>query len=67
MKPKQLREKSASELAKQLVESREELFHLTLKKSTGQLDKPHRLSELKRGVARILTLQREASQKKVGE
>ena len=67
MKPNQLREKSAVELAKQAVEFKEELFALNLKKSTGQLDKPHRLKEIKRNLARVLTIQREAQLKKAGE
>lgn len=58
---KELREKTPEELKKLLQESREELFRLRIKKSTGQLDKTHRLKLLRRDIARINTLQVEAN------
>lgn len=59
MKPTDIRKKSAVELQKLLNESREELFHLKLKKRTGQLEKVHRVNELKTQIARILTILKE--------
>lgn len=59
MKPKDIRAKSKEELVKLLTELEDELFHLKLKKTTGQLDKLHRVGEVKRDIARILTIQKE--------
>lgn len=64
MTPEELREKTPDELKKLHHDWREELFRLKIKKSTGQLDKTHRLSLLKRDIARINTL---ASERKSGE
>jgi large subunit ribosomal protein L29 len=62
--PEELREKTEDELKKLHRDLREELFRLKIKKSTGQLDKTHGLSLLKRDIARINTL---ASERKSGE
>lgn len=59
MKLTDIKQKSAVELKKLLTESREELFHLKLKKKTGQLEKVHRIKELKTQIAQILTILKE--------
>lgn len=56
MKLKELREKSKSELTKLVSSQKEELFRLKLKLKTSQLDKTHRISEIRRDLARTLTL-----------
>lgn len=56
MKLKELREKSKSELTKLVSSQKEELFRLRLKLKTGQLDKTHRISEIRSDLARTLTL-----------
>lgn len=56
MTPKELKEKTAKERSELLVNFREELFHLNLKKTTGQLEKSHRIKEIKRTIARLITL-----------
>ncbi len=48
-----------SELEDKLVESRKELFNLRFQKATGQLDNTARIGNVKRDVARILTLLRQ--------
>ena len=58
MTPDELRSKSANDLKVLLGETQEELIKLKLQHSTGQLEKPHRLSELKKDVARVLTVLR---------
>lgn len=56
MKASDLRSKSAAEL-KELVEGlRKELFQLEMQKYTSQLDKPHRIREVRRDIARALTV-----------
>lgn len=62
MTPKELREKTVQERTNLLKQLREELFHLRLKRSTAQLEKVHRIREIKKDIARLLTL--ESLQKK---
>lgn len=57
----ELRELADDELVERLEENREELFNLRFQVVTGQLDNPRRLGEVKREIARILTVQRERS------
>lgn len=58
MTPKELREKTKAELKKLTGDLKEELFRLKIKKATGQLEKTHRLHELRKDLARIYTLER---------
>lgn len=55
----ELRELADDELVERLDDNREELFNLRFQVVTGQLDNPRRLGEVKREIARILTVQRE--------
>jgi large subunit ribosomal protein L29 len=59
MKAKELKELSVDELLSKEKEFRQEAFNLRFKHATGQLDKTHRLSELKKNIARVKTLIRE--------
>ncbi len=59
MTPKEIREKPEHErgsLKKALIS---ELFHLRIKKGSGQLEKSHRILEVKRNLARLLTIEQE--------
>jgi large subunit ribosomal protein L29 len=58
-KPSELRKLSVEELQKLVLEHKRELMDLRFQASIGQLDKNHRVRQLKREVARILTLLRE--------
>jgi len=64
MKAGQLREMSTVELREQLGKDRQELFNLRFRAATQQVDNPHRTREVRKNIARILTLlhQREAQQ-----
>ena len=55
----ELRELPDDELQQSLEEGREELFNLRFQIVTGQLDNPRRIQEVKREVARVLTVMRE--------
>ena len=59
MKARELSELDADQLAEQLAEAKEELFNLRFQNVTGQLDNPHRLREVRRDIARILTVMRQ--------
>jgi large subunit ribosomal protein L29 len=59
MKAEELRELDAGDLAEKLAESKEELFNLRFQNVTGQLDNHNRLGEVRRDIARIMTIMRE--------
>ena len=59
MQVKDLRDLSAEELEAKLAECREELFNLRFQQATNQLDNPMRIVEVKKIIARILTILRE--------
>ena len=58
-KPAELREMNDDELVRHLAETREELFHLRFQLALGKQDNSARLGQVRRDVARALTLQRE--------
>lgn len=53
---KELRSKSTDELNKLVEDLRAELFMLRFKNSTGQLDQPHKISLVKKDIARVFTV-----------
>jgi len=55
-KSKELNEMTAEELATQLDDSQKELFNLRMQQTAGQLEKPSRIREVRRSIARIKTL-----------
>jgi large subunit ribosomal protein L29 len=59
VKGSQLRDEKVDELLEREREISEQLFALRLQKVTGQLEKPSRLRELRRDLARVLTVLRE--------
>jgi large subunit ribosomal protein L29 len=59
MAAKELRDLSASELARKQTELREEIGHLKLKRATGRLENPMQLRKTKRDLARVETVLRE--------
>ena len=59
MKNKELRELSSEDLLKKIEESKEELFNLRFSQATGNLEKPARINELRKLVARMKTIIRE--------
>ncbi len=55
-RPSALRELNDEELAHHLVEAKEETFHLRFQLALGKQDNSARLGEVRREVARVLTL-----------
>jgi large subunit ribosomal protein L29 len=55
-RPSALRELNDDELAHHLVEAKEETFHLRFQLALGKQDNSARLGEVRREVARVLTL-----------
>jgi large subunit ribosomal protein L29 len=56
MKPKEIRDLSATELEKKLRDTRLELLNLHLRRQSGQLEKPHTLHVLRKDIARMETI-----------
>ena len=59
MTNKEIRELSNEEILSKIEESKEELFNLRLSQATGNLEKPSRIKELRKQVARMKTILRE--------
>ena len=53
---KDLRAMSAEELNAKLKELKEELFNLRFQHAINQLDNPQRMVEVKRNIARVMTI-----------
>ena len=56
MKANEIREMTGEELQKKLGELKEELFNLRFQHAINQLDNPHRISDVKRDIARVMTV-----------
>ena len=54
-----LRTKSDDELSVELANLKKEQFNLRFQAATGQMEKTHRVSEVRKDIARISTLLRE--------
>jgi large subunit ribosomal protein L29 len=59
MKAAEMREQTVEELEAKETELAKKLFTLRLQKVTGQLEKPSKITEVKRDLARLLTVLRE--------
>ncbi len=56
MKASDVRSKTADELKSQLVDLKKEQFNLRFQRATQQLEKPARVKQVRRDVARIKTI-----------
>ena len=54
----ELRELDDTELENKLVEARKELFNLRFQAATGRLDNNARVTQVRRDIARVLTVMR---------
>lgn len=64
---KDIRKLSEEDLLKKLTEIKEELFSLRFQAATGNLEKPHRVKQLRHAVARIKTVLRERELEKMNK
>ena len=64
MKITEIRKISTEELNKKLKEYKSELMNLRFQNATKQLDNPQRIVEVKKTIAKILTVLREEELKK---
>ena len=63
MKINDLRKKSETELAEELLGLRKEQFNLRMQRATGQLSRPDKFEKARKSIARIKTLLTEQAQK----
>jgi len=59
VKPTELRELGAEELEAKLRTLKEELFNLRFQLAARQLDNPMRVRQVRKDIARVMTIQRE--------
>lgn len=59
MEPKELRELTIEELREKHRQYKEELFNLRFQNAIGQLSNTSRIKEVRRTIARVLTILRE--------
>lgn len=59
MKVSEIRKLDSKEIEAKVRESKKELLNLRIKNATGSLDKPSKLKEMKKDVARMLTVLKE--------
>lgn len=64
MKTKEIRELSSDELSGRKRELRQEVFNLRLQQASGQMERPSRLKDIRKEVARIETILSERVNKK---
>jgi large subunit ribosomal protein L29 len=56
MKTRELRERTREELEELYDDLREELFKLRAQRAVSQLEKSHRVQEVRRTIARVITI-----------
>ena len=56
MKVKEIRELSTEQLETKLSELKRELFNLRFQHAINQLDNPHKITDVKRDIARVMTV-----------
>jgi len=59
LKAQDIRGMSDQEIELKIESMREEIFRLTYEAKTGRVDKPHKLREMRRDIARCETILRE--------
>ena len=59
MKTSEIRELSDEEIVAKVAENKEELFNLRFSQATGTLEKPSRIRELRKEIAKMKTIMRE--------
>lgn len=64
MKTNEIRKMTTEEINKKISEVKAELWNLRFSASTGQLEKPHRIKELRHNIARMKTV---LNERKVSE
>ena len=61
MKASEMQSMSVEELSKKLADLKEELFNLRFQHAINQLDNPHRIDDVKKDIARVMTVMRQTN------
>ncbi len=56
MKASELRTMSEKDLSAKLVDLKKELFNLRFQHAINQLDNPHKIADVKKDIARVMTV-----------
>ena len=56
MKATELRAMSAKDLETKLADLKQELFNLRFQQAINQLDNPHKIADVKKDIARVMTV-----------
>lgn len=56
MKAKEFRDMTSDQLNEKLKELKSELFNLRFQHAINQLDNPHKIADVKRDIARVMTV-----------
>ena len=56
MKASEIRKMSAEELETKLTELKSELFNLRFQHAVNQLENPHKIADVKKDIARVMTI-----------
>ena len=67
MDAKELRKKTPAELGEELLKLRKEQFALRMQRATGQAIKPDQFGKVRRNIARLKTIAREAQRREGGK
>jgi large subunit ribosomal protein L29 len=67
MNASELRSKSQDELNSELLSLRREQFNLRMQQATGQLNRPHEYSRVRKDIARLKTVMNELVRKGEGK
>jgi large subunit ribosomal protein L29 len=59
VKATELRKMTSAELTSKLKELKSELFNLRFQNAINQLENPHKITEVKHDIARVMTVLRE--------
>lgn len=62
MKASEMQSMSVEELSKKLADLKEELFNLRFQHAINQLDNPHRIDDVKKDIARVMTVMRQKNE-----
>ncbi len=63
-KTSELKALTTEELDQEVADLKKELFNLRFQRVTGEIENPMRIRQVRRGVARVLTVMTEKSNKK---
>ena len=59
MRPEEVREMGDSDIAQTIEEMKDELFDLRMRPAYEELENPGRIRQVRRDIARLITIQRE--------